>query len=153
MVLFSLWFPCIWNNLFIFAVGRIPPWRGWQDNFTNCFTSFLSRSPLLHWEESTMPQTSKDKVKKNKNTKPKLKTHNFFRKGSNFSCGRARKSLIKFSSCKMWHLHSPGSCSFFSSKPEWMHLELCTSPDIVLPDIVLQSTTPPVRPRNVSIKW
>ena len=49
MVLLSLWFPCIWNNLFIFAVGRIPPWRGWQDNFTNCFTSFLSRSPLLHW--------------------------------------------------------------------------------------------------------
>ena len=22
-----------------FCSGRIPPWRGWQDNFTNCFTS------------------------------------------------------------------------------------------------------------------
>ena len=127
MVLLSLWFPCIWNNLFIFAVGRIPPWRGWQDNFTNCFTSFLSRSSLLHWEESTMPQTSKDKVKKNiktkTNTKPKLKTQkSFIRKGSNSSCSRARKSRMKFSSCKMLSLHSPGSCSSLSSKPEWMPL-------------------------------
>ena len=31
-----------------FCSGGIPPWRAWQDNFTNCFTSspYLSSPPL-----------------------------------------------------------------------------------------------------------
>ena len=114
MVLLSLWFPCIWNNLFIFAVGRIPPWRGWQDNFTNCFTSFLSRSPLLHWEESTMPQTSKDKVKKNIKTKDKNKDKTkaqntkFLQEGVHFFLQQGEKKLNEI--FFLWNIISSFPC-------------------------------------------